>query len=234
MNNKLNLTPMAATLSGIAARLPDIFVPRRRAADKRGLSRQYRALDRQVRRYIPASPERLPLVVVYDQPTASGEEAPAQPPRTLVLELCRHAMAPPVLYELDVSGAYVEDVLAGFGIEQALVCGMTVSDGSPMCFLGLFHRHHIDHLVLLRAGAPVFVPVHADGSSSTLAALHKIVRLAEPDRIQLLEVFAPHSKVATELSPQLVRWLHSVEGKAAPFFRGPLLRRGHRTAAVLN
>lgn len=227
MNKKLNLSPMAAALSGIAARLPEIFVTRHRSGDKRGLLRQYRALDRQIRRFIPAPAERLPLIVVYDQPGAGPE-----PERSLLLPV--YTVGYPHLRQLKVSGSYVEDVLNQFGIGQALVCGMTLLDGAPICFLGLFYRQHIDHLVLLRAGAPVFLPVHTEGSSSTLPALHKIVRLADPDRLQLLEVFAPPNKVASELSPQLVHWLHSVEGKTAPFFRGPSLRRGHRAAAILN
>lgn len=225
---------MAEALSRIAARLPDIFVPHYRSGDKRVLVRQYRSLDRQIRRFVPMSPEKLPLVVVYDQPGGGRSRKSRAPQRGLALPVYRQALTPPVLYELDVSGSYVEDVLAGFGITQALVCGMTMLDGVPVCFLGLFHHHHIDHLVLLRAGAPVFLPVQAGASSATLAALHKIVRLADPGHLQLLEVFAPPNKVAAELSPALVQWLHSLEGKTAPFFRGPLLRPGYRTAAILN
>lgn len=234
MTHKLNLSPMAAAVSRIAAQVPDIFLPRHRSGDKRVLLAQYRALEQQIRRYVPAPSERLPLIVVYDQAGAPRKGQGAQPQRGLAMPVYRHDLNPPVLQELDVSGSYVEDVLAGFGITQALVCGMTVLEGTPVCFLGLFHHHHIDHLVVLRAGAPVFLPVQADMACSTLPALHKIVRLADPDRLQLLEVFAPPNKVAGELSPALVQWLHSVEGKSAPFFRGPALKPGLRMEAILN
>lgn len=237
MNQPLNLSPMAAALSRIAARLPDIFMPRHRSGDKRELLRQYRALDRQIRRYVPAPPERLPLIVVYDQPVLEPGRhrgRPVPPKRGLALAVYSAGGRYPTLVELNVGSSYVEDVLAEFGIEQALVCGMTRLDNAPLCFLGLFHRHHIDHLVLLRAGAPDFLPGPADSSSSTLPALHRIVRLAGPDRLQLLEVFAPPSKVTSELSPALVQWLHSVEGRTAPYFRGPALREGYRTTAILN
>jgi hypothetical protein len=242
MNNHLNLSPMAAALSKIAAQLPDILVSRNRSGDKRVLCRQYRALDQQIRRYVPAPPEQLPLIVVYDQPVGlAGREpknsrrVPPRQQRGLVLQVHSRSSNHRMMYELNVNGSYVEQVLAEYGVTQALVCGMTMVDGAAICFLGLFNRNHIDHLVLLRAAAPVFVPFqNNDCSSSTLAALHNIVRLADPDRLQLLEVFAPPGKVATELSPALVRWLHSEEGKTAPSFRGPSLRRGHKTAAILN
>jgi hypothetical protein len=234
MTNKLNLSPMAAAVSRIAAQVPDIFSPRHRSGDKRVLLEQYQALEQQIRRYVPASAERLPLIVVYDQFAAPRKGRGAQPKRGLAVPVYPNELTLPVLQELDMGSSYLEDVLAGFGIDQALVCGMTVLEGTPVCFLGLFHHHHIDHLVVLRAGAPVFLPVQSDIACSTLPALHKIVRLADPDRLQLLEVFAPPNKVAAELSPALVQWLHSVQGKTAPFFRGPSLKPGHRAEAILN